>query len=110
MALNDEQVEKLRSVMSTVGWREIVVPVAENRIREISKLLMLFPSERPEPYKSLPEHLADHILRSEAKGVEWLIFSLRNEVAAYDFNRRRDELDRQADPNGSAHPLTPANP
>lgn len=103
-----DQIEKLKMVMYSVGWKEVMKPVIEGRHKTVKDLSFLLPSERPAPYKDLDDHTATAVLRGEAKALEWVLNAFQNEVAVYDFESRREELARQA--NGGEPAPTPANP
>lgn len=101
MALNDEQIEKLRLTVGTDGWNEIILPLVAGRGRQAIEALLLEPAERTGEYKGMD----DASIRARARAVEWLLAVIRNELAAADHNRRLDELDRQGQETPPANPV-----
>ena len=94
--LNDEQIQKVRGTMQTGGWKDVVVPLVVNRGRELTKLALRMPTERGAPYKDMEDRDAMNHIRGRIEEIEWLISFFENEVNAFDYNRQRDELARQA--------------
>ena len=102
--LNDDQIQKVRGMMQSSGWNEVLKPLVLVRGRELSKTALVMPGQRSEPYKSMDDRDAMNHIRGRIEEIEWLMSFFENEINVYDYNRRRDELDRQA--NGSeANPL-----
>ena len=106
MALNEEQIEKLRLTTSTAGWNDVILPIVAGRGRQAIEALLLDPSERGGEFKNM----SDDAIRARARAVEWLLAVLRNELAAATHNRRLDELDRQAAAEAATQGSPPANP
>ena len=100
MALNDEQCQKIRQTMMTAGWNEVMKPSLENRGRQAVKALCLSRSERATQFKGGDFDTDDEILRAIIRDCEWMTAVWSNEVAVNEYNRRRDELDRQNSPEG----------
>lgn len=99
MALNEAQIQKVRQTMFTSGWKEVMVPVLKARAQEAVKLLILHPSERK------GEVVDDATLRARIQECEWMLAVWDNEIAIFDLNRRRDELDGDRAPGAQGEPL-----
>jgi hypothetical protein len=95
MALNEEQIDKIRLVLQSTGWNDVMRPALENRGRGALKALALSRSERAEQFKGGDLDTDDDILRAIIRDCEWMVSVWSNEVSVFDYNRRRDELDRQ---------------
>ena len=98
MALNSEQIEKVRGLLQSSGWREVVKPVLDQRALNIQKIFRLLPSERSEPYKNQDDMTVMNLLRGRLEEIEWFAAAFANEVSVYDMNQRQDETQRQANP------------
>jgi hypothetical protein len=106
MALNDDQIQKIRVTLATLGWTDVMHPTLANRGRQAVKALCLSRSERTTAYKGTDFDTDDEVLRAMIRDCEWMIAVWSNEIAAAEHNRRLDELDRQA----SQQDATRANP
>lgn len=95
MALTEEQVLKVRQVLASSGWNEVISPALANRARQAIKALCLSRSERATEYKGGDFDTDDDILRAIIRDCEWMLTVWVNEVNVGEYNRRRDELDRQ---------------
>jgi hypothetical protein len=104
MALNEEQIDKVKGLLASSAWNDVVKPILTLRANSAIKALILSPAEREGDLKDLD----DSTLRARIRECEWMLSAFANEVAVFDHNRRMDELQRQADPDGS-EPST-ANP
>ena len=106
--LNGEQIEALRQVLAMGGWNDVMKPVLANRAHLAVKALVLDPAEREGEFKGVD----DAVLRARIQEAEWMLTAWSNEVSVHDYNRRRDELDRQNQGNGVGAPESrlPANP
>ena len=93
--LNQDQVEQIRLMLASGGWRDVVAPAMARRGQDSIKLLMLHPSERP---SGSPD---DITLRCRIQEVEWMLNVWKNEVVTFDLNRQREALD-EPDPNAPA--------
>ena len=87
--LNDEQAGKLKMLLASSGWNDVVKPVLARRAHEAIKALVLHPEERSGDYKGV----ADESIRSQIKECEFVLNVWNNELAAYDHNRRLEELE-----------------
>jgi hypothetical protein len=104
MAMNDEQIGKVRILLMSTGWNDVVKPSLALRANSAIKALILSPAEREGEFKDMD----DAAIRARIREAEWMLTAFVNEVAVADHNRRMDELQRQADPDGSEPPT--ANP
>lgn len=92
MALNDEQIGKIRMTMATAGWNDVVIPILQQKMNAALSALRLDPSER-KAEKGIYADTEDATLRAVIRECEWITFVFRNEVSVFDANQRRDELD-----------------
>jgi hypothetical protein len=100
MALNEEQVGKIRGLLQSSAWNDVVKPVIATRANAAIKALILTPAERTGEFKEMD----DSAIRAQIREAEWLLAVFVNEVAVFDHNRRVDELQRQDDPETTANP------
>ena len=102
MALNEEQIQKIRHTLSTSGWYEVMKPALENRGRNAVKALTQSRSERAVEYKGTDFDTDDDVLRAVIRDCTWMVGCWGNEIAVAEHNRTLDELDRQSasGPNG----------
>lgn len=103
MALNPDQIEKVRLTLVTSGWNDVMRPSITNRGHNAVKALVLTRSERTAVYKGSDFDTDDDVLRAMIRDCEWMVSAWDNEVRVADHNRRLDELD------GGQPPAT-ANP
>ena len=109
MALpSEEAYEQVRSVLLMQGWNQVMMPTYAQRAREALVALTLSPSERLDSGSTFKK-ATDEELRATIRENEWMLAVWKNEVANYDANRRRDELDRQPEGVVPTIPAT-ANP
>lgn len=108
MALSDADVQKIRLVLASSGWNDVMQPAIERRGRQAVKALTLTRAERGEEFKGTDFDTDDDVLRAVIRDCNWMIVVWPNEVAVSDANRARDELDRQeysnAGQSGTANP------
>ena len=101
MPLNEEQVQKVRLVLASAGWNDVMRPVYANRAHQAIKTLCLSRPERAGEFKDVD----DETLRAIIRECEWMVNVWNNEIHVQEYNRKRDELDASGEP---ATP--PANP
>lgn len=107
--LTEEQAQKVRLVLSTSGWKDVMEPAYKRRSFEALKALALSPSEREKSGGEF-KNMDDASLRAIIRECEWMTFVWQNELNVHEMNRRRDELaSQEAGGNGFPQPL-PANP
>lgn len=104
MALNEEQIGKVRLLLQTSGWNDVMKPLLAVRANNAIKALVLSPAEREGEFKEMD----DATIRARIREVEWMLTAFVNEIAVFDHNRRLDELQLQTNPD-SSEPFT-ANP
>jgi len=90
--LNDEQIEKVRLVLMTAGWNEVMRPALLERGRHAMKALALTPNERDKEYKGSDYNSDDDVLRAMIRDCEWMVVVWENEINVFNLNRRREEL------------------
>lgn len=95
MALNEEQIQKVRLVLASSGWNDVMKPAIENRGRLALRALALSRSERAVEFKGTDMDTDDDILRAMIRDATWMTSVWTNEVSVFEHNRRLDELDRQ---------------
>lgn len=91
--LEPEQVQKVRLVLATSGWNDVMRPALENRGRTALRALALSRTERARSFPGTDFDTEDDILRAMIRDCEWMTFSWINEVVVHDANRARDELE-----------------
>ena len=94
MALSEEDVLKVKQMMQSSGWREVVIPALRRRGAEWMKESVRLPSERGKPYTDLDDAIAGPHIRGRIAELEYLLVSFQNELMVYEHNRSLDELDR----------------
>lgn len=104
MALNEDQISKIRLHLQSSAWNDVIKPLLALRANSAIKALVLSPSERDGEYKEMD----DATIRARIREVEWMLTAFVNEVAVFEHNRRLDELERQGSPDSSIPPT--ANP
>jgi len=95
--LNDDQAQKLKMLLASSGWNDVVKPVLARRGHEAIKALVLNPEERTGDFKGVD----DSVLRAQVKECEFVLNVWNNELVAYDHNRRLEELETA---NNGANP------
>jgi hypothetical protein len=100
--LNDEQSQKIRLVLQSSGWNDVIRPAIENRGRSAVKALTLSRSERAEQFKNTDFDTEDDVLRAIIRDCNWMVVCWYNELNVYDHNRKLDELERQESNAGTA--------
>jgi hypothetical protein len=93
--LTEDEVQKVRLVMASLGWNDVIRPAIENRGRQAVKALVLSRSERANQFKGTDFDTDDDVLRALIRDCTWMVAVWTNELAAAEHNRRLDELDRQ---------------
>jgi hypothetical protein len=94
VALNEEQIGKVRFLLMSSGWNEVVKPAVAKRANTAIKALILSPAERSGEFKEMD----DSAIRAQIREAEWMLTAFDNEIAVFDHNRRLDELQRQQNP------------
>jgi hypothetical protein len=89
MALSEEQIESVRLMFASSGWRDVVRPALINRSKMLITALRQAPGRRTGECKGLE----DHELRARLDEDEWLLVAFQNEIMVFDHNKRLDELD-----------------
>ena len=95
MALEQEQIDKIRVVLAGSGWNDVMRPALENRGRQAVKALTMSRTERAAQMAGTDFDTEDDVLRAIIRDCTWMTVCWYNEVNASDHNRRLDELDRQ---------------
>ena len=91
MALNEEQVGKIRNLLASSGWNDVMKPVIATKAHNAIKALVLNPAERTGEYKDRD----DASIRSDIKVLEWVLSCWQNEISVFEHNKRLEELDAQ---------------
>lgn len=101
--LNEEQIGKVRLMLATSGWRDVLKPAVQERTNNLIKSAMI-PGKRTGLYEDMPELEVIRHIQGRVTELEWMMVALENEVKVYDSNKRLEELERQ-EANGAANPL-----
>lgn len=91
--LEPAEIEKVRLVLASSGWNDVIKPRLMARGRTSLKALALTRSERAIEYKQTDFDVEDDMLRAMIREAEWMAVSWDNEVSVANANRLRDELD-----------------
>ena len=83
--LNDTQCDQLQLLFSLAGWREVMKPAIENRVREAIRSLILPAAQRAE------EDRNDDALRSRIDELTWVLTQWDREIEVNRHNRQIDE-------------------
>jgi hypothetical protein len=102
VALNEEQIAKIRLMLQSSAWNDVMKPAIATRANAAIKALILTPAERTGEFKDMD----DSAIRAQIREAEWLLTAFVNEIAVFDHNRRVDELHGQNNPEAQ----TTANP
>jgi hypothetical protein len=87
--LDEQQVAKLRLVLQTAGWNDVIRPLVLARGHEALKAIVVSPPERRGPMATV----SDEDLRARIREAEWMVGIWPNLIAEYEHNSRLDELD-----------------
>lgn len=93
MSLEPEDVDKLKLLLASSGWREVMKPSLRKYAADQIKALRLNPAERIEAGGQFKNN-TDAELRAGIATVEWWIAAFENKVKVDQMNRARDELER----------------
>jgi len=106
MALNSEQIDKLKLLLLTSGWNDVILPVIQNRARQALEALRLDPEERAGQWKGK----SDQSIRDRLTEIEFLASVWHNEIAVFDANKRQEEILAERDHGAEAPEETQAAP
>jgi len=95
MALTGEQLDKLRLVLMSPGWNDVIMPALETRRRQAADALCLTRAERSKVMAGQAFDTEDDVLRAMVRECKWMIAIWPLEISVDEHNRRLDELDRQ---------------
>lgn len=87
--LSEDQIQKVRSVLASSGWNDVIRPILANRGNQAVKQLVLSPGDRDGEFKDM----ADDAIRARIRESEWMLTVWHNEVTVFEMNKRRDDLD-----------------
>lgn len=91
MPLPEESIQKLRLILVSSGWKDVIEPVLAKRAHDAIKALVVPPAERKGEGTS-----DDATLRGRIQELEWMLSVWQNEIRLFDFERRQlDELERR---------------
>lgn len=93
--LNEDQIQKVRTTISTAGWTEIMHPLIRARGNGALKALTLGPEERQKSGGEFKD-TSDSDLRSIIRDCEWMAVCWQNEISVFEYNRRLEEEARQS--------------
>ena len=105
MALNQEQIDLVRSTLSTRGWQEVMKPIMVNTGRLAMEALLVNPEKRTGEYQGVD----DSDIRAEVKAYRRFLNFFENELAAEQANRLMDEARKKAEGASVGSPYGDAN-
>jgi len=85
--LTEEDIEKLRMLLRSSAWNDVMKPALLGRYQVLAAQLVLDPNERGE------KGLDDATIRGGIKQIQWLLTKFDQVVEEFDHNRRVDERD-----------------
>jgi hypothetical protein len=92
--LDGTQVDKIRLVLSSTGWNDVMKPALLNRGKNAVKALCVAPSEREGEFKGS----TDEALRAAIRETEWMVSVWSNEIVIFEHNRRLEEESQNGSP------------
>ena len=104
MALAPDQVDKVRTLLASPGWNDVILPAIKQRGQQAVKALVLSRSERANVVKGSDFDNEDDVLRAIIRDSEWMTVVWTNELLVAEHNRRLDELDRNNSGPAGANP------
>ena len=87
--LEDDDIAKLRMLLGTSAWQEVLKPILMGRLEVLKEMLVLPQSERGEKGSD------DSSLRGGIKELRWVLTKPEQIVAQYDHTQRLDERDKE---------------
>jgi len=103
MPLPEDAIQKLRLLVISSGWKDVMEPVIAKRAHDAIKALVIAPAER----KGDMSGVDDATLRARIQEDEWMLSVWRNEINLADLERRqlnelesRDGGDNAGNPTG----------
>lgn len=87
-ALDEAEIEKLRYLIRSAGWSEIVRPVLLARKNILLQALVLDENERA-------EKVSDQKIKGRIAEIDWILTRFEQAVQQYDHNVAVDERQRQ---------------
>jgi hypothetical protein len=94
VALTNDQAQKVRLLLQSNGWQEVVLPAIRNRGQQAVKALVMGRAERAATFKGSDFDVEDEVLRAIIRDCEWMSVVWTNELLVSEHNQRLDELDR----------------
>ena len=85
MPLPDDAIQKLRLVMFSSGWKDVIEPVIAKRAHDAIRALVTPPAER----RGETSGADDATLRARIQEMEWMLSCWRNEINLADLERRQ---------------------
>lgn len=104
MALSAENVDKVRQVLLSSGWNDVILPAIRQRGQQAVKALVMGRAERTTMFKGSDFDTEDDVLRAIIRDTEWMSVVWQNEILVAEHNRRLDELDRNNSGPNTANP------
>lgn len=91
--IDEQQAQKVRLVLTSSGWNDVIAPAIRARGQEALRSLRLSPLAREKHYgPDSPFRTSDEALRVMIDDCEWMAVAFLNELIVHDVNRQREEL------------------
>lgn len=90
MALDDDQIRKLRTTLATEGWREVIEPLVAERGHRFMKMAFGPVSERPEAYRDAEFDF----FRGVVDNTQWMLTYWKAEIDVHNHNETLLEQER----------------
>jgi hypothetical protein len=87
--LNSDDIEKLRNLLRSSAWNEVMKPALQAR-REVMANQLIYPARRSEGGAN------DDELRGRIAEDDWVLTRFEQAVGEFDHNRQLDERDAEA--------------
>ena len=87
--ITEEDIEKLRMLLRSSAWNDVMKPALIARRQVLAGLLVLDMNERGE------KALDDSTLRGGIKQLDWILTRFEQSVEEFDHNKRVDERNAQ---------------
>ena len=87
--LNDDDIAKLRMILSSSAWNDVMKPAMAGRIQVLVAMLVLPLEERGD------KPMTDDSIRGGIREIQWCMNKFEQVVQQYDHNQRIDQRDAE---------------